>query len=451
MPQDRRMTIFIFMWAIAALFHQAKPMTWAIANPETLLSFMAFLALLNPGSMRVGLSFLLVETWAILLRSPDRVTNHWWFTLFVNLIILSTFFIQSIHTRSGKPAKGLWNGSANGVRLAVLILYFFVVLHKLNYGFFDLNLSCSSEHYLRLSNTFGFPPPNVWISLIVITLTLVFEAGIPILLIFKKTRIIGLISGVFFHTILAINGYYDFSAMIFATYLFFLPDVSHSFEFSRRASAIFSKKKIYLLFSTLISAALVFACWYFRVSLRSMCIGLSAVYGTVLVGYLIYVRKRQFASERISFLPQHDVHYFVMVILLLSGMGPYLGLQTDNVFSMFSNLRTEAGQSNHLFIPASLQIFGYQRNLVKIENQNENDQAKLASFEYTHLDFLRTLEDSFKWRRVSFPITYSYLGQIKVVNSAEEVEDLLGQYSLIERKLMKFRKLEINGKVDCRH
>ena len=56
----------------------------------------------------------------------------------------------------------------------------------------------------------------------------------------------------------------------------------------------------------------------------------------------------------------------IPALLFANGLMPYLGLKTETSFAMYSNLRTEGGYSNHWLLPASLQIWDYQRDLVKI-------------------------------------------------------------------------------------
>ena len=49
----------------------------------------------------------------------------------------------------------------------------------------------------------------------------------------------------------------------------------------------------------------------------------------------------------------------------LNGLSPYLGLpKTYATWTMFSNLRVEAGRSNHWLVPASWQPFGFLRDVV---------------------------------------------------------------------------------------
>ena len=50
----------------------------------------------------------------------------------------------------------------------------------------------------------------------------------------------------------------------------------------------------------------------------------------------------------------------LLVLFIGHGFAPYLGLKTEAVFSIFSNLQTEEGRWNHLFLPESLRIAGFQ-------------------------------------------------------------------------------------------
>lgn len=77
-----------------------------------------------------------------------------------------------------------------------------------------------------------------------------------------------------------------------------------------------------------------------------------------------------------------------ILLLIVNGLSPYLGLKTESTFTMFSNLRTEGGNWNHLFIPASVGVFGYQDQLVRITGSNDpalqdrtRDGTRLVRFE----------------------------------------------------------------------
>lgn len=65
-----------------------------------------------------------------------------------------------------------------------------------------------------------------------------------------------------------------------------------------------------------------------------------------------------------------------VLLLIVNGLSPYLGLKTDSSFEMFSNLRTEPGAWNHLLVPETARLFGYQDQLVRVVASN--DPALLA-------------------------------------------------------------------------
>lgn len=52
----------------------------------------------------------------------------------------------------------------------------------------------------------------------------------------------------------------------------------------------------------------------------------------------------------------------------LFGLTPYLGLRNYPALAMFSNLRVEAGRSNHLFIGDDFDLTGWQRDYVTVHD-----------------------------------------------------------------------------------
>jgi hypothetical protein len=69
----------------------------------------------------------------------------------------------------------------------------------------------------------------------------------------------------------------------------------------------------------------------------------------------------------------------LVALALLNGLCPYLGIKTRSGFSMYSNLRVEPGYSNHLFMPASGDPFGYLSDSVRIFSSTDPRFASLAN------------------------------------------------------------------------
>ena len=67
-----------------------------------------------------------------------------------------------------------------------------------------------------------------------------------------------------------------------------------------------------------------------------------------------------------NFTKNMRINLFSLLIFLF-GFQNYLGLSTAGTFSMFSNIQTEGGKSNHLILHNNpFEIFPYQKNLVHI-------------------------------------------------------------------------------------
>jgi len=59
---------------------------------------------------------------------------------------------------------------------------------------------------------------------------------------------------------------------------------------------------------------------------------------------------------------------------------PHIGLKNIQVVAMFSNLRTGDGTTNHLFIPASFQIFPYLKDTVQIKGSNSKTLNQFSGY-----------------------------------------------------------------------
>jgi len=85
---------------------------------------------------------------------------------------------------------------------------------------------------------------------------------------------------------------------------------------------------------------------------------------------------------------QHAVLLGGALLLVVNSVSPYLGLKTDSSLTMFSNLHTEDGEWNHLFIPEAVRVFPYQDHPVRILASNDpaldarrRDGVRLVPFE----------------------------------------------------------------------
>ena len=123
--------------------------------------------------------------------------NHAVFAACVDLTILSAAAGQIVDQRTWKlNADELYRSFAPVVRIEILVLYFFVVFHKLNSGFFDREHSCGAFMYLRLAQEYPFLPSETGYVPWAIYLTILTEAVIPIMLVAQRLPAGGFAAGV---------------------------------------------------------------------------------------------------------------------------------------------------------------------------------------------------------------------------------------------------------------
>jgi len=138
------------------------------------------------------------------------------------------------------------------------------------------------------------------------------------------------------------------------------------------------------------------------------------------------------------------------LLILFAGVTPYLGLGTDRALSMYSNLRTEGGGSNHFLIPAGLQVVSYQRDLIEVLQSNAAPVARLAS-ERMAVPWVelraRLTEATASSGRVS--LTYLRGGRHHEVDSAASDSLLELPVSRWQLKFMRFRAVEPSGPRRC--
>ena len=108
---------------------------------------------------------------------------------------------------------------------ALIIMYLFTVLHKLNWDFLNPAVSCSVSMHKELATLVPFVPSGIWTHWPTIIGTLFFELIIPLGLWWRKTRVSAVLLGLFFHWFLALHphgGIYSFSHLLYVLYTVFL-------------------------------------------------------------------------------------------------------------------------------------------------------------------------------------------------------------------------------------
>ncbi|HEX2535948.1 MAG TPA: hypothetical protein VHK69_19540 [Chitinophagaceae bacterium] len=463
-----RYQIFVCGLALATLFHMANKNSFTNGLHHFLLTAAALLLLQKSSSIARLVFFLTLQLYEAFKMMP-QVSNHWIFTTFVNLTLVQVLFSEVIRSRSFRVSKHrFFETAAPILRIELIILYFFAVFHKLNSGFFATDVSCAADFFKAQVPQWLLPATDavVWFN---IYGTLVIESLIPLLLVFRKTRNLGLFIGFAFHCLLAfnpLNGFYDFSSIVFALYFVFT-DASFTERVNRFAfrvrqrkngvkaylqSLSFSPRNLALFIGLILSIAggmhLLSKLFpdYFRYVLWTV-----YSFGViVLFAQSWLVPSRLPAQERNYFKIARLAFVLMPLVTFLNGLCPYLGLKTENSFSMFSNLRTEGGVTNHYLVPTSVQLFDFQKDVVLIQSSDNPTFQRLAreGKMMTFYTFRQHVQNE-KPGRVNYvrngrPATFSYA-------TASRNDELLQKPSYLLATLLRFRYFRPAGQQPCAH
>jgi hypothetical protein len=339
-----------------------------------------------------------------------------------------------------------------------LLLYVFATLHKFNLGFLRADYSCAAAHYLRLRNVIPLLPAAPWATHFAIYSTLAVEGGIPLLLFFHRTRFYGVLLALLFHTVVGVNNYFDFSAPVYALLLLFVPYGTFS-SVQKNPFALFEKwesasPRIFLPAAGVAAAAITFFTSYFSRGGLSNDLGIAfgICYGLGFILLLIWENTRHESGEKLDSLPlsfRSFAQYVPVLLMILNGLCPYLGLKTETSFAMFSNLRTEGGRTNHLFVP-NLQVFDFQKHLIQILESNIPVINAMAG-KWIPYEKIRILFQENASRRIDSTVRFNTLdGKIGSLeyNGPDMIVERPSRFS---RKFFTFRVLKSVDDMGCYH
>ena len=451
---------FCRLWSLAALFHLASYNEWFASLFHFLLLGAALALFCRPNSLYRLLLLCALQVVQLGVQAP-MVSNHWLFTGFINATILSTYLYAAFKQRVFSfDQADFYATFAPLLRLELLLLYFFVVLHKLNFDFFSPNSSCAARFYLVQAERYSFLPRSFTWAEGAIYFTLAVEILIPLLLCLRRTRNSGILLGLLFHGLISFNPmsrFYNFSSMLFALFFLFAPE--NVFAILHQRCASWQRKFARLSFgaTTLLvaisGAALLFLLSYTNQYLTTpgdIYLAAWVLYCLIIIGVFstMMTEKRECAPIGALLALRHRWLLLLPGLVFFNGINPYIGLKTETAFAMYSNLRTEGGRSNHFFIPEELQIFPYQQDLVQITSSSSHAIRGLTG--------RNQLIPFFELRRLSSQeplaaVSYWRNGVSTTVGSGANVPELSQPLPLLVRKLLYFRPLEKMGAQKCTH
>ncbi len=140
------------------------------------------------------------------------------------------------------------------------------------------------------------------------------------------------------------------------------------------------------------------------------------------------------------------VMLLVPVLVAFNGLTPYLELKTGIGWNRYSNLRTVAGQTNHLLVPATVDLSGAQSDLVEVLETSDPDLAPLIGSQYAVV-FGELLE--YAGQHPEESLTYLRGGQQVVADPIADEPSLHGDVSAVSYRLQSFRVVDVSGSERC--
>lgn len=368
------------------------------------------------------------------------------------------------------------------IRLEVTVMYFWAVIQKLNRDYFDSSVSCAAKLQRELEESLYLPDtPESW-QIIYPVGSVLAEAFIPVLLLIPRTRRAGLILALVFHFWLAIHphpGIYSYSALVYGVLFFFLSGETLTTlqkkwqswsEYIRSkarvpAPSLFPRGLLIPIFYvTGISSSVLYS-WLGRSGdTFSLVNKIGFVYFMIWATWLsgFYVVSEWKRNQKTETLPRIRFGWPMLGLLLVivNGCSPWVGLKTQTSFAMFSNLRTEFAP-NHYFL-IRVDMFSYQEDMVEIRG-SEPDLLSPTKVPRSIEQFANPgrIMPMFELRRLlnrvdgDVHVTIFREGKTEAIqrkgNSVSHPE-IFASPSLLERKVLWFRRhQDWQGPMPCTH
>ncbi|MEM9479851.1 MAG: HTTM domain-containing protein [Verrucomicrobiota bacterium] len=377
---------FAFLWALAALFSLLSRWDWLwkltyrfpslIGIAGAVVTGCALAVILQPGCKKrfAWLSFAILAFVAIEL---PEVPNHRLILAFVSLAYL---LAVAANRKQENPDDSTWSAFFSAARWTAILVYAFAFFSKLNADFLDPSDSCAVTFYGNIRETLGgWAPTCTTTHTTIIWATLIIEGGLVALLLWPRTRVFAVLLGIIFHAMLALDSeklFLNFSAVMSALLILFLPGAyfqrwlsGEKRLFGRFTLTCDSLSKTAVIITILLMAWSIlvgqFGEFYpaYKVALMIAWGVVAAVliYSITVFGVFKQAEKT-IGQLRLSMWPA-----VVVLLVILNGLTPWLGLKTRTAFNMYSNLRVEAGYSNHFLLPnGGLDLMGHLGDTVTI-------------------------------------------------------------------------------------
>lgn len=392
------LVVFNLVWGLFALVHAISYAFFfnTPVFPSTVATgIFGFMLLRRPGSIRLFalvIGSLAIDAW---LQMPLG-SNH---TIIKNFLLAAMLSSAVWQWLRGGSIVDFYQGFVPAGRVLLILMYVFGIFHKINRDFLDPAVSCAVALWREMPAPLSYIDNQAMHSLAIYG-TFLAEGAILLFLMHRKTHLVGIATGIAFHSLLALSSfamYAQFSTLTVALHLLFLTSddakaICGSAFWKRMTAWIESTRGgIAIALWTLLIAALAWNGSYSQLSV----VWLPTMLG---VAWLVF-RKGKSGSAR------NEEHRFlwsrnmaanvISALFLLNCAAPYLGLKSAQSINMFANLRLEGGVSNHLLLSAAPGPFDHLEDVVTVVESSGSgllDYVRLQDLRLTRYHLLDHLD-----------------------------------------------------------
>ena len=322
---------------------------------SAVLGVLAVLLIVAPGRLLLGATAALVLA-SVWCEAPF-LSNHWLLMGFVAVAVLASLV-----------RRDPWPWFSVTARWILLGFYCFAAFAKLNTGFLDPTVSCGVFYANQSLASFGLPTfahtsPVAWMT---IAGPMLVELSVPFLLAFSRTRRIGVLLALCFHTAISADldqHFYDFTAVLVVLLCLFLPE-STTADLEARAGRRSAPFAIAVaICAVLVAAAVLPASAATDVALRVLPF---VAWFPFAIWLIVTVARGGLGPSRVPMRLPGAVAGVLVGLVVLNGLTPYFEVKTGYGWNMYANLRTVAGDSNHLVVRSTLPLTDAQDHLLTV-------------------------------------------------------------------------------------
>jgi hypothetical protein len=455
------LAVFAVLWALATLFHLwVNPRALDIVDDVTFLGashvaagLAAIAVLVRPravGNLLVLAALGLLTCW---LEAPF-LGNHWLVAAFVDAALLLT--AATCWRAGGLDVERLTARFLPLARWSLLGFYSFAAFSKVNHAFFEPAVSCGNFYADELASSLhlgGFRSADGggWAVLVPASVVVV-EGMIPVLLLRRRWRHVGVAVGLVFHSAIALDMahlFSDFSSVLAALFVLFLPA-----SFAREAVAMarrHAREASMLMALAVVGALLVHVVEWTGRSERAFVDGRAWAWLAadaillVAVGWYL-VDQRPSPEDGQLRIANPRWLAVVPALVVFNGLTPYLELKTAYGWNMYSNLTTVDGESNHVLVSRTLPVLDAQADLVRIVT-TDDPGLRLYVQERFDIPFLQLR--AYLSEHPSAALTYERGGQRHDLAHASDDPALVTPVPQWQQKLEAFRALDQSEPARC--